>query len=401
MAQAEVDAKYNQEWPWWPLLPLYPYGKKRTTFEELIPNLVWSFEQLQGTYYVAVPIRLHVLKVSEGLMLINPLPPTKQLLENLHALENKHGPVVSIVLPTASGLEHKIALPSLARAFPKATLWVAPGQWSYPIQLPLGWLGIPSNRTKILIKDGLPHENFCTWVSLGPIDIGLGNFQEISCYHEPSRSLIVTDALIGISSTPPKLFNQDPTPLLFHSRENGSQPLNDNIEARRIGWSRIVLFASFLKPEKLQIPKISLIFTNSFRKGMRNPRSHFGIYPFAWDKEWEDSVKLLIGKKEPLLQVPPVLEQLVFPRGQSMYLKWLKKLSKLRGIKCLMSSHFSPMVSFTPSKIQALINDLSNKKWGSGTDNYKFLKSLDNALLKAGVVPKEPLKSFKSQAHLD
>ena len=69
----------DNNWFWWPLFPLYPYGSRNTTFSELVPNLVWSFEQLQGLYYVAVPIRMTVVKVPKGLMLINPLPPTRAL----------------------------------------------------------------------------------------------------------------------------------------------------------------------------------------------------------------------------------------------------------------------------------------------------------------------------------
>ncbi len=53
----------DQRWPWWPLLPLYPYGRRRTLFSELIPGQLWSLEQLQGVYYVAVPVRLTVAKV--------------------------------------------------------------------------------------------------------------------------------------------------------------------------------------------------------------------------------------------------------------------------------------------------------------------------------------------------
>ena len=58
------------------LLPLYPYGRRRSVFSELIPGQLWSLEQLQGVYYVAVPVRLTVAKVPGGLMLVNPLPPT-------------------------------------------------------------------------------------------------------------------------------------------------------------------------------------------------------------------------------------------------------------------------------------------------------------------------------------
>ena len=64
---------------WWPLLPLYPYSRRTTLLTELIPGEVWSLEQLQGIYYVAVPIRLTVVRISGGLMLVNPLPPTLEL----------------------------------------------------------------------------------------------------------------------------------------------------------------------------------------------------------------------------------------------------------------------------------------------------------------------------------
>ena len=100
----------EQKWSWWPLLPLYPYGRKRTIFRELVPNQIWSFEQLQGIYYVAVPVRLLVVRVKNGLMIINPLPPTEELLSDINVLVKKIGPVKTIVLPTASGLEHKIAV---------------------------------------------------------------------------------------------------------------------------------------------------------------------------------------------------------------------------------------------------------------------------------------------------
>jgi len=58
--------------PWWPLLPLYPYGRRRTLVRELVPGLVWGFEQLQGLFYVAVPIRMTVVRLREGLLPLRP-----------------------------------------------------------------------------------------------------------------------------------------------------------------------------------------------------------------------------------------------------------------------------------------------------------------------------------------
>ena len=384
----------EQKWSWWPLLPLYPYGTKRTIFRELVPNQIWSFEQLQGIYYVAVPVRLLVVRVRNELMIINPLPPTNELLTNINVLEKKIGPVKTIVLPTASGLEHKIGLPSLARAFPEAKLWVCPGQFSFPFQLPFDWLGIPSNRTNILLADGFPYQDYCEWISLGPIDIGLARFQEICCFHKPSKSLLVTDALVGIEDNPPEIFDLDPTPLLFHSREKGSEELIDTPIARKKGWLRLVLFASYLRPEKLEIPKIKEIVGNSFRPNLRNRRAHFGIYPFSWQKDWELSAKKLVGKNTPLIQIAPVIERLVFPRAKKAFTNWLNKVETLPGISWLISAHYSGKIRFSRSEIKLLSNNINKTEWAQSDGDYQFLGWLDQKLLKIGVVPKDPLEKF-------
>ena len=384
----------EQKWSWWPLLPLYPYGRKRTIFRELVPNQIWSFEQLQGIYYVAVPVRLLVVRVKNELMIINPLPPTDELLRDIDVLVKKIGPVKTIVLPTASGLEHKIGLPALARAFPNAKIWVCPGQFSFPFQLPFDWLGIPSDRTNILLADGFPYEDFCEWISLGPIDIGLARFQEICCFHKPSKSLLVTDALVGIEETPPELFDLDPTPLLFHSRDKGSEELIDTPMARRKGWLRLVLFASYLMPEKLEIPKIKEIFGNSFKPNLRNKRAHFGIYPFSWQKGWELSAMKIVGKKTPLIQIAPVLERLVFPRARKAYISWLNKVESLQGISWLISAHYCGKVRFSKYEIKSLKNKINKSDWANNEGDFSFLSWLDQKLLDIGVVPKNPFKKF-------
>ena len=100
-----VEREIYKKWYWWPLFPLYPYGNKKTILRELVPDQIWSLEQIQGLYYVAVPIRMTVIKVDNGLMLINPLPPTKELINELEKLIAIHGNVKTIILPSASGLE--------------------------------------------------------------------------------------------------------------------------------------------------------------------------------------------------------------------------------------------------------------------------------------------------------
>jgi len=380
----------DQRWNFWPLLPLYPYGRRATQVEELIPGQVWSFEQLQGVYYVAVPIRLTVVKVPGGLMLVNPLPPTSELKAQLKLLESTHGPVRTIVLPTASGLEHKLPLGPLARAYPQAEVWVCPGQWSFPVQLPLAWLGVPAARTKVLLDDGVPHPDVCDWISLGPLDLGVGRFQEISCVHRPTGALLVTDALVGISSTPPAVFDHDPAPLLFHSRERGDQPFNDTPENRRRGWARLVLFASYLRPEPLEVPGIADVIRQAFKPGLRSLRTHFGIYPFAWKPGWQSAAEALMGDDTPRLQVAPVLERLVLPRAKGALLAWLDRVAEHTELRWLVPAHYSAPVPFTPEMALELKASLLSRDWAPSTGNWEFLGSIDQRLLDLGVVPETP-----------
>ena len=391
LSATEGISPSDQRWPWWPLLPLYPYGKRATHFEELIPGQVWSFEQLQGVYYVAVPIRLTVVKVPGGLMLVNPLPPTQELRNGLAALEAEHGPVNAIVLPTASGLEHKLPLGPLARAFPDAELWVCPGQWSFPVQLPLSWLGVPAKRTKILLTDGVPHPEVCQWISLGPLDLGVGRFQEISCLHQPSGALLITDALVGIHSKPPAIFDRDPTPLLFHARDRGDQPLSDSPETRRRGWARLVLFASYLRPHCLRVPAMAELLRYAFRPGLRSWKAHFGVYPFDWQDGWQEDADALMGDDEAKVQVAPVLERLVLPRAQQAITSWLEQLESLSGLTWVIPAHYSAPLSFSTQQASALRTEIQQKNWAPSQENWEFLSGIDQQLLDLNVVPKNPI----------
>lgn len=65
---------------------------------------------------------------------------TFQLVKELGA------PVEYIVLPTFA-YEHKIFVGPFSRKFPQAKIWVAPRQWSWPLNLPLEFFGIFGAKT--------------------------------------------------------------------------------------------------------------------------------------------------------------------------------------------------------------------------------------------------------------
>lgn len=377
----------STRWPWWPLLPLYPYGNRRTLVRELIPGRLWSFEQLQGIFYVAVPIRMTVVRVSGGLMLYGAVPPTGEVLAALRDLEAVHGPVRTLVLGTSSGLEHKLPMPALARAFPAADLWVTPGQWSFPVPLPATWLGFPASRTRVLGQDGWPHGDQLGWTMLGPLDLGVGAFAEAACVDRHSGALLLTDALVAPDPTPPPLFDADPTPLLFHAREVGSEPLLDNPEARQRGWRRLVLFASFLRPAGLRVPPWREVFVGAFRPGTREPRAYFGLYPFRWQPDWEADLQALVPEDRPVLQVAPVLERLVFPRQRQPLVAWLRQLAAFGELRWVVPAHYAAPVPCSAAALASLADQLEARFWAPDEGSWAFLASIDQALLRWGVVP--------------
>ena len=378
-----------QRWPWWPLLPLYPYGRRVSLMREVIAGRVWCFEQLHGVWYVAVPIRMTVLKVEGGLLLYAPVPPTAELLLGLRGLEDQHGQVLSIVLATSSGLEHKLPVAALARACPKATIWVSDQQWSFPVSLPSSWLGFPASRTKVLFRDGLPHQDQLVWVPLGPIDLGLGTFHEIACIDLVTGTLLVTDALVTISTNPPPVFDLDPTPLLFHGREKGSEAMLDSPGLRLKGWKRIVMFANFFRPESVNIASLTELLSDAMAADQANPRNHFALYPFRWAPSWEEQAEEFINHSNQIApcRLAPVLERLVFVRAKHFYLDWLRALAKQTTINSLISAHYSAPQKISSNNLACYADHINATDWAPSEGSWQLLADIDKLLIRLHVVP--------------
>jgi hypothetical protein len=358
---------------------------------ELVPNRVWCFEQLHGVWYVAVPIRMTVVKVEGGLMLYAPLAATEEVIRGIHALENEHGPVLSIVLATSSGLEHKLPVPALCRAFPRAALWVSDRQWSFPLQLPSSWLGFPADRTKILFRDGLPHPDQLSWIPLGPINLGLGTFHEVACLDHYSGSLLVTDALVSFSCEPPPIFALDPTPLLFHARERGAEALIDTPLQRVKGWKRILLFANFFQPGSVRVPHLSELLADVAQAEHRQPATHFGVFPFRWSGHWENEADLLIANSAGDISfgLAPVLERLVFVRSKGPFLAWLGALSKLQDVRLLIPAHYDAPMPISSDSLAGLAQRINQRTWAPSEGAWQLLASIDSTLIEWRLVPKQ------------
>lgn len=99
-----------------------------------------------------------------------------------------------------------------ARDFPEAEVYAAPGQWSWPLNLPLSFLGLfPRRLTGTLADSGkLRDGRAAPWADeldhvLLELPLGLGPFVEVVFFHKESKTLLVTDVVISVPADPPEV----------------------------------------------------------------------------------------------------------------------------------------------------------------------------------------------------
>lgn len=382
-------------WSYWSIVPIYPYGQRRTIRVEVIKDSVWTFEQLQGIFYVVVPIRMTVVKLEEGgLLVYAPVAPTIECVRLLKELVSEYGDVKYIILPTISGVEHKVFVAPFARKFPQAQVFVAPDQWSFPLNLPLSWLGLPKKRTHILPADSskTPFARQFDYAILDTIDLKSGWFSEVAFYDKRSHSLLVTDTIVSIPDNPPAINLVDPYPLLFHSREKASDPLTDNYESRRKGWQRIALFAMYFQPSVLGIPDWWGVFRDTLSASDRSKQGYFGLYPFKWSDNWQECFAILRGNGR--LFVAPILQALIMNRSPKDTLTWADKIAQW-DFQRIIPCHFdAPILAQSQEFRQAFAFLENNNTHPLPQTEFKTLETINRIICQLRLVPPAKIKNL-------
>ncbi|CDN15866.1 expressed protein [Richelia intracellularis] len=352
VTDSEKNNPQDFSWNFWFTLPIYPFGKRRTIRQEVVKGSLWTFDQLQGIFYVVVPIRMTVVKLNAGgLLVYAPIAPTRECIRLLQELVTVHGNVEYIILPTVSGLEHKVFVGPFARKFHQAKVFVAPEQWSFPLNLPLSWLGLPPRRTYVLPTDSsqTPFGDEFDYAILGPIGLGTGSFAELGLFHRASRSLLVTDMVVSISAEPPAIAQLDPYPLLFHAREEATDAIVDNYANRLKGWQRIALFAMYFRPSVLEVSKWGKVLRNAFKAPDRSLKAYCGLYPFKWRSHWQGSFHALRANGR--LFVAPILQALILNRAPQETLTWVEKLTTW-DFQRIIPCHLDSPIAATPQELR-------------------------------------------------
>ncbi len=388
---------HPQDWSWhfWPAVPLYPYGRRRTICAEIVKDTIWTFDQLQGILYTVVPIRMTVIKLAAGgLLVYAPVAPTVECVRLVNELVTKHGDVKYIILPTSSGLEHKVFVGPFARCFPQAQVFVAPNQWSFPLNLPLSWLGFPQKRTQVLPFDSSqsPFADEFDYQVLD-IDLGRGSFAEVAFFHRRSHTLLLTDSILSIPEEPPAITQLDPYPLLFHARDHAGEAIADYPENRRKGWQRISLFAVYFRPHALEITGFGQMFRDAFKAPQHSPQAYFGLFPFRWREDWRQSFHILRGNGR--LFVAPILQILILPQAPKQVLIWADQVATW-DFRQIIACHFDSPIQASPAQFRqafnflekppALNKDLSeNRNQPLSPSDMQFIREIEATLTKQGI----------------
>ncbi|WP_442946987.1 DUF4336 domain-containing protein [Nostoc sp. UHCC 0870] len=376
-------------WPFWPALPLYPYGRRRTLCREVVKDKIWTFDQLHGILYTIVPIRMTVIKLEAGgLLVYAPVAATPECVKLVRDLVAQHGEVKYIILPTSSGLEHKVFVGPFARCFPQAQVFVAPHQWSFPFNLPLSWLGFPPKRTQVLPEDSsqVPFADELDYAILD-INLGRGSFVEVAMFHKRSRTLLVTDIVLSVSEDPPDISQLDPYPLLFHAREHAHQVIADNATNRRQGWQRICLFAIYFRPSALQITRLGDMLRDAMQAPDHSPKAYLGLFPFHWQENWQQSFTALRGNGRPF--VAPILQTLILPQAPTQVLNWANQVAKW-DFQQIIACHFDAPFAASPDEFRQAFAFLEKNPSNFSNQplletDMQFIKELESNLVQRGI----------------
>eukprot|EP01038_Epipyxis_sp_PR26KG_P005653 gene5653-7807_t len=352
------------------LLPLSPesVGRRKTLLKEIIKDRIWTLDQIQGVINVNVPVRSTIIKLSSGgLFINNPVAPTEECISYVRKLEQVHGPVRFIVLSSLA-LEHKGTTGAFARYFPSANIYLQPGQYSVPINLPsqlyfpfgrkLNY--IPANSKDAPWYADIDHE------IVGPLlpPTGVGGYAETAFFHRSTKTLLVTDSIIKVTDDAPDIVQEDPRALLYHARNTMLDVVVDNAENRRKGWRRMVLFGLVFQPTGIEVKEFSESFkiaqtVDPEMKKLGEGAIPFapGLYPWDWIEDEKKSFESLKGG----LLVAPILQKLIFNREPAVVAEWVNNVSKWpfeRIIPC----HFANDVRTTPREFKQAFDFLYEKK---------------------------------------
>ena len=375
---ATSKAAHPERWyPYWWALPLAPYGSKTTTFQEVVPDEVWCFDQLQGLLDVLVNVRMTVIALEGGgLWVHNPVAPTKELMDMLAPIVDKHGPVKHIVCGSAA-IEHKIYSGPFSKKFPSADVWLPPKNWSFPVDVPLETYVpyYPKGSPRTLPEDTASGVGAVPWgdeIEHSVLQVGGSSlrgfkdpwFVDTAFYHKKSKTMLITDVVLKVSEDPVPVATVNPEPLLVRGMEAQGQMLPNTREARSMGWGKTVLFGLLFQPTAVSVKVNPLKIGSDL------------LDSFTWDPSWKKSFEALCAKP---LFVPPILQVLAFPRRRDDVRRWAEGVAQW-DFERIIPSHLDGPINVGPKEfaeaVEIALTTDGYSQFGSDIDTLAAVEKL-------------------------
>lgn len=284
----------------------------RATYRYDLGRDSWALEQLLTFANVSATIRSTVIKMKDGTLWVNsPQWPTGELC----ALLDELGPVGHIVLP-CNALEHAAPMKSFAAKYPKASVWVTPGQYG-----PFGTCGLTAASAKLGYrvdgvlpigrpKSGDPLPPWADEFDIRTLYVSLpenaGPVSEAAFYHRPTKSLVAVDAVVFVPDSPPPIFRTY---------------FDDTTVAATDFWPKTVLQAVFLPLRQ------------------RNGESDASRWP---------AYAAVQGK---LLRAP-ILRAFADARAPDAVRAWVRDVAAMGSFDRILTAHFASPIAATPSDFE-------------------------------------------------
>ena len=363
--------------------PLYGKSSRQTIITQLSENM-WALEQSLILGPLETPLRCVVVRLADNTLWVHaPLAPTEEFFDMVESCagdivgdangendSSKRGVVSHVVCPTYA-LEHKIFVKDALKRWPNAKLWVAPGQFSFPIRSTsddIVWgRSISGTLQTSDLDDSYAQPPWIDEIqyetlAAGTFDIGgVGTtLHETAFFHRPSKALIVTDSVAKVSLGPPPL-NRHDNLLLVSKRSTSDLMPEDTAEARQIGWEKTALLISYFFPEHEE----------------PDPEK-FGVV--TWTDGWHDNFEALAGR----LIVPPVVRILLYAQDPRRVKSWVDRVANRWNFDSIVPAHWEAPITAGPDDFKKAFRFLEDESIDAFPENdlKRGLKPIADIALK-------------------
>lgn len=342
VSQQKSKRAYFQRFPTL-FAPLYGDATRETIKKPLISSdnddnhncNIWALEQNLELGPLETPLRCVVVRLDDGTLWVHaPLAPTEEFFELVEACAKNNGGssnpadlIAHVVVPTYA-LEHKVFVKDALQRWPKAKLWTAPGQFSFPkrsVSDEFVWgksvSGVLTGSDEMVSSSQIPWIDEIQYETLVVGTFNLlskpTTFYETAFFHKSSKTLIVTDSVAQVPLKVPAL--NDPQKLLLVSKRSTVDPMpTDTPDMRQIGWEKTCLLVSYFFPEHEEL----------------DPESGFGVV--TWTEGWHDNFSALAGR----LIVPPVVRTLLYAQNPKEVQMWVRRVVDRWDLQQIVPAHF-------------------------------------------------------------